>query len=67
VRTPLPRTFSSVEVAGHTVAVKVGAHRAKVEHDDAARVAASTGLPLAEVVSRAEAAWRERDRSGPRP
>ena len=43
------------------VAVKVASHRAKVEHDDAARVAAATGLPLAEVVSRAEEAWRHRE------
>jgi hypothetical protein len=30
----------------------------KVEHDDAARVARRTGLPVREVVSRAEEAWR---------
>ena len=51
------RTFDSVEVDGHRIAVKVTAGRVKAEHDDAARVAASTGLPLREVVARAEAAW----------
>jgi uncharacterized protein (DUF111 family) len=40
------------------VRVKVGAGRVKVEHDDAARAARRTGLPLREVVSRAEEAWR---------
>lgn len=62
-RTPLPRNMASVEVAGHRVGVKVGPHRAKVEHDDAARVATATGLPLAEVVSRAEEAWRHQEGS----
>ena len=59
-RTPLPRSLTTVEVEGHPVAMKVGPHRAKVEHDDAARVSAATGLALAEVVSLAEAAWRGR-------
>jgi hypothetical protein len=36
----------------------------KVEHDDAARAARRTGVPLREVVSRAEAAWRERTGRG---
>ena len=66
-RTPLPRAFSTVEVDGHPVALKVGPHRAKVEHDDAARVSAATGLSLAEVVSRAEAAWRARGPAGTAP
>ena len=59
-RTPLPRSFTTVDVEGRTVALKVGPHRAKVEHDDAHAVAAATGLPLAEVISRAEEAWRHR-------
>jgi uncharacterized protein (DUF111 family) len=41
--------------------VKVSPGRVKVEHADAANVARRTGLPLREVVSRAEAAWRDRD------
>jgi uncharacterized protein (DUF111 family) len=48
-----------VEVEGGSVRVKVGPGRVKVEHDDAARVARRTGLPVREVVSRAEAAWRQ--------
>lgn len=61
-RHPVPRHLEAVEVEGHRVAVKVGPHRAKVEHDDAARVAAATGLAVAEVISRAEEAWRRRSR-----
>ena len=43
---------------GYPVRVKVSAGRVKVEHDDAARVAKRTGLPLREVVSLAEEAAR---------
>jgi pyridinium-3,5-bisthiocarboxylic acid mononucleotide nickel chelatase len=57
-RWPSPRTFDEVEVHGLPVRVKIGAGRVKVEHDDAARVARRTGLPVREVVSRAEEAWR---------
>ena len=57
-RWPAARAFDTVEVDGQVVGVKVSAGRVKVEHDDAAAVAAATGLPLREVVSRAEAAWR---------
>jgi uncharacterized protein (DUF111 family) len=45
-------------VAGFPVRVKLSAGRVKVEHDDAARVARRTGLPLREVVSLAEEAGR---------
>ncbi|MGI8984332.1 MAG: nickel pincer cofactor biosynthesis protein LarC [Acidimicrobiales bacterium] len=54
------RTQGQVDVDGIPVRVKVGAGRVKVEHDDAARAARRTGLPLREVVSRAEEAWRRR-------
>jgi uncharacterized protein (TIGR00299 family) protein len=57
-RWPRARAGGAVSVAGAPVRVKVSAGRVKVEHDDAARVARSTGLPLREVVSRAEEAWR---------
>jgi uncharacterized protein (DUF111 family) len=40
--------------------VKISAGRIKVEHDDAARAARRSGLPLREVMGRAEAAWRRR-------
>ena len=38
--------------------MKVSAGRVKVEHDDAARVAKRTGLPLREVISLAEESAR---------
>jgi hypothetical protein len=59
-RWPEPRDLDHVEVAGLAVRIKVGAGRAKVEHDDAVRVARRSGLPLHEVVSMAEEAWRRR-------
>jgi uncharacterized protein (TIGR00299 family) protein len=61
-RWPARRRSAVVEVEGAPVRVKVGPGRVKVEHEDAARVARRTGLPLREVVSRAEEAWR---RKGP--
>ena len=69
-RWPAARTEAEVEVDGVPVRVKVSPGRAKVEHDDAVRVARRTGLPLREVVSRAEAAWRRRQATrspGPGP
>jgi pyridinium-3,5-bisthiocarboxylic acid mononucleotide nickel chelatase len=63
-RWPAARDEHEVEVAGVPVRVKVGAGRVKVEHDDALRAARHTGLPLREVVSRAEEAWR-RQPDGP--
>ncbi len=57
-RWPQARRDGTVEVEGHPVRVKVAAQRVKAEHDDAAAVAARTGLPLREVLARAEAAWR---------
>lgn len=57
-RWPSTRSVSTVEVEGFPVRVKVSPGRLKVEHDDAARVARRTGLPLREVVSRVEEAGR---------
>ena len=57
-RWPSARTTEEVEVAGFPVRVKVSAGRVKVEHDDAARIAKRTGLPLREVVSLAEESAR---------
>lgn len=57
-RWPAARRFESVEVEGYPVRVKVSPGRIKVEHDDAVRVARRAGLPLREVLSRAEAAGR---------
>ncbi|CAN5775267.1 nickel pincer cofactor biosynthesis protein LarC [soil metagenome] len=59
-RWPAARTTDEVEVAGLPVGVKVSTGRVKVEHYDAARVARRTGMPLHEVVSRAEEAGRRR-------
>jgi uncharacterized protein (DUF111 family) len=53
-RWPAARDGSLVDVAGYPVRIKVSAGRVKVEHDDAARVAQRTGMPLREVVSLAE-------------
>jgi uncharacterized protein (TIGR00299 family) protein len=64
-RWPSARSLDEVEVGGLPVRVKVGPGRVKVEHDDAARAARSTGLPLREVVSLAEEAWRRRGLSSP--
>jgi uncharacterized protein (TIGR00299 family) protein len=57
-RWPSARSLDAVEVEGYPVRVKVSPGRIKVEHDDAARVARLAGLPLREVLSRAEAAGR---------
>ena len=57
-RWPQARTVDEVRVDGHPVRIKATATRAKVEHDDAARAARALGLPLRDVVARAEAAWR---------
>ena len=55
-----PRSVEEVDVDGLPVRVKVSPGRIKAEHDDVSRVARATGLPLMEVASRAEQAWRER-------
>jgi uncharacterized protein (TIGR00299 family) protein len=58
-RWPQHRIDDKVEVNGYTIRVKRGAGRIKVEHDDAAAAAQALGLPLREVLARAEAAARE--------
>jgi hypothetical protein len=60
-RWPAPRSLDEVTVSELPIRVKVSPGRVKVEHADAANVARRTGIPLREVVSRAEAAWRNRD------
>ncbi len=53
-RWPRQRGESTVDVDGHTIRVKVAAGRVKVEHDDAVVAARALGLPLREVLARAE-------------
>lgn len=58
-RWPQIREFGTVEVDGLTVRIKVGPSSAKVEHDDAARVAKATGRTLREVSKIAQQRWLE--------
>ena len=53
-RWPQARRDAVVRVEGHEIRVKVAGDRVKVEHDDAARAAMALGLPLREVLIRAE-------------
>ena len=55
-RWPSARSFATVEVHGFKVRVKIGPHRVKAEHEDAASVAAKVGLPVREVARIAEQA-----------
>jgi len=67
-RWALPRTSGAVVVDGMLVRVKVSPGRIKVEHDDAVRAARERGVPLQEIVRRAEAAWSEHGEDpGPQP
>jgi hypothetical protein len=65
-RWPTARTFDEVDVDGMTVRMKISAGRAKPEFEDVARIASATGLPLHEVASRAEQAWRQTRSTGVR-
>lgn len=60
-RWPQVREVRTVMIDGHEIRVKVTAGRVKVEHDDAVRAAQSLGLPLREVLLRAEARANEFD------
>jgi len=53
-RWPSVRSEAQVDVEGMPVRVKMSPTRVKVEHDDAARVARRTGVPLREVISTVE-------------
>jgi uncharacterized protein (TIGR00299 family) protein len=57
-RWPQSREIDTVDIDGHLVRVKITAGRVKAEHDDAARAARVLGLPLRDVVRRAEDAAR---------
>jgi pyridinium-3,5-bisthiocarboxylic acid mononucleotide nickel chelatase len=56
-RWPSARAEAEVEVDGLPVRVKVSAGRVKPEHADAVRVARRQGIPLRDVLARAETAW----------
>ena len=64
-RWPFARQAGEVDVEGLPVRIKRSAERIKVEYDDAVRVARHTGLPLREVVARAEAEARRTVEPGP--
>jgi uncharacterized protein (TIGR00299 family) protein len=66
-RWPSARVMDEVDIEGIPVLVKVSPGRVKVEQRDAARVAARTGLPLRDVLSRAETVWRQRDEATREP
>lgn len=66
-RWPSERQLHEVEVSGLPVRVKVSPGRIKAEHDDAARVARRTGLPVREVIFRAEEAFRRRGQDDAAP
>jgi uncharacterized protein (DUF111 family) len=53
-RWPQRRDERVVDLDGHSIRVKVGSGRVKVEHDDALAVAHATGRPLREVLAEAE-------------
>jgi uncharacterized protein (DUF111 family) len=53
-RWPQARRDAFVDVGGHRIGVKVSAHRAKVEHDDAAAAARALGRPLRDVLDEAQ-------------
>jgi hypothetical protein len=54
MRWPQRRDETTVQLHGHPIRVKLSAGRVKVEHDDAAVAAAALGMPLREVIARAE-------------
>ena len=58
------RSIESVIIDGQPIRVKVSTGRVKAEHDDVAEAARRTGLPLRELASRAEAAWRAEQGAG---
>ena len=66
-RWPAARVMDRVEVDGASVQVKVSPGRVKVEQGDAARVASRHGVPLRDVLYRAETVWRRREQQAPRP
>jgi uncharacterized protein (DUF111 family) len=60
-RQVLPRRFTTVDVSGCAVRIKVGPHGAKPEHEDVAAAAATLALPLRTVAAQAMAQWKADD------
>jgi uncharacterized protein (TIGR00299 family) protein len=58
-RWPQTREEKSVTVHGHTIRIKVGSGRIKVENDDAVTASRALSLPLREVLALAEQAVRQ--------
>ncbi len=54
IRWPQRRDEATVELDGYPIRVKLSVGRVKVEHDDAVIAAAALGVPLREVIARAE-------------
>ncbi|MEY2975627.1 MAG: nickel pincer cofactor biosynthesis protein LarC [Actinomycetota bacterium] len=58
-RWPQRRDEVTIDVDGHPIRVKVAGHRTKLEFDDAKRAAEALGVPVREVLARAEQAARD--------
>lgn len=56
----LDRRFESIVVRDQPIAIKIGPHGAKPEHDDLVAAAAVTGLPLRHLAVEAMAIWTGR-------
>jgi uncharacterized protein (DUF111 family) len=63
-RWPAARRLDSVTMDGMVVRMKIGYGRAKPEFEDVALIATATGMPIHEVASRAEEAWRAEGAKG---
>lgn len=59
-RWPQQRSEHVVDLDGHTIRVKIGGGRVKVEHDDARAAALALGRPLRDVLGEAEQLGRRR-------
>jgi uncharacterized protein (DUF111 family) len=57
-REAISRDFATVSVGGHKIRIKTTNIRNTVEFDDAAAAARALNLPLREIISRAEEAFR---------
>ncbi len=58
-RWPMPRQLETLYTADGPAVVKVAPHHAKIEYEDAARIASGRREPLVNVLEELEAAWRQ--------